>query len=85
MVVEDSQSAHSQAGPSQVKINIDCIVPYPDHPEHVVGINVNVVVVDLFRHISRSNRTGVQVQSDKGKRTMVPLTVGTNELALTEA
>ena len=85
MVVEDSQSAHSQAGPSQVKINIDCIVPYPNHPEYVVGINVNVVVVDLFRHISRSNRTGVQVQSDKGKRTMVPLTVGTNELALTEA
>jgi hypothetical protein len=46
---------------------------------------VYVVVVDLLREIGRSNRTGVQIKSNKGQRALMRLAVRTNKLALTKA
>ena len=46
---------------------------------------MHVVVVDLLRKIGRSDRTDVEVESDKDERTFVLVTVGTDELTLTEA
>jgi hypothetical protein len=55
VVVEGIQVAHEQAGMRAVEINLDGIVPYRNHPEHVVSINVHVVVVDLFSELGGSN------------------------------
>ena len=48
---------------------------------------MHVVVVDLMNEIEtdRSDRIGVQVQSNKGERAFVLATVHSDEVALTEA
>jgi hypothetical protein len=45
---------------------------------------VHVVVVDLLGEFARSDRTGVQVKSDKGEREPIVAAVGADVLALTE-
>src|SRR5260370_29444115 len=75
----------SQASPRFVEVNLDGIVRHWDHPEHVVGVDVNVVVVDLFGDVGRSGRTGVEVKSNKGESALMMATVGADELTLTEA
>jgi hypothetical protein len=47
VVVKDIQATHEQAGPRSVEVNLDGIVSHWDHPEHVVSIDMYVVVVDL--------------------------------------
>jgi hypothetical protein len=85
MIVEYLQTAHSQAGLRFPKVNIDCAVGEPNRPEDVIHINVNVVVVNLCRKICRSDRTGVDVQSDKAECALVPMPIRADELALAEA
>jgi hypothetical protein len=48
-----------------VKVNIDCSFRDANHPEHIVRVDVHVVVVDLLRNAGLSDRTGVEVKSDK--------------------
>src|SRR3989442_14261621 len=48
-----------------VEVNLDGLVLHRDHPEHVVPVNVRVVVVNLLSEVGRSNRTGEQVKSNK--------------------
>ena len=45
---------------------------------------MHVVVVDLFNKFGRSNRTGVEVESNKGERASMLPAVGTDEFALAE-
>ena len=67
-----------------VEVNLDGLVLHRDHPEHVVPVNVRVVVVNLLSEVGRSNRTGVQVKSNKGERAFMQAAVRTDEFALTE-
>jgi hypothetical protein len=85
MIIEDLQVIHVQACPPFVEVNFDRIVSHPDHPENVVRIDVHVVVVDLLGEIGLSDRTGINVQSNKGERTLMFVTVRSDEPALTEA
>lgn len=57
---------------------------HPDHPKHVVPVNVHVVVVNLVSELGRSGRTGVQVKSNEGERASMLSVVRTDEFALTE-
>ena len=82
VVIVDLQPAHTQARLPVIEINIHGVVRDPNHPEHIVPVDVDVVVVDLRR---RSDRTRVQVQSDKGERALVLMPIRTDELALAEA
>lgn len=84
MVIEHIQAAHDQVGARAVEVNLDGIVPNRDHPEYVVSINVDVVVVNLLGEVGRSNRTGVEVKSNKSERASMLSAVHTNELALAE-
>src|SRR5580765_7404502 len=61
------------------------MVRHWDHPEHVIGVDVHVVVVDLLRDVGRSGRTGVEVKSNKGESALMMATVGADKLTLTEA
>src|SRR5689334_17208731 len=63
VVVEGVEVAHQQASSRAVKINLNGAVPNGDHPENVIPIHVNVVVMNLLSEYSRSDRTGVEVKS----------------------
>ena len=84
MIVEGWQTAHAQARPRFVEFDIHGFVRHPNHPEHVVRVDVHIVVVDLVREVGRSDRTGVDVKSNKGKRTLMVSAVRADELALAE-
>lgn len=85
MVVEDVHAARPKARPLAVEVNFDRIMPYRDHPEYVVPVHMHVVVVDLLIDAGRSNRTGVQIESNKGECPSMLLPVGAYEPALAEA
>jgi hypothetical protein len=85
VVIEDLQPIHLQACPSFVEVHLNGVVRHWHHPEHVVRVDVYVVVVDLFGEDCRSNRTGIQVKSNEGECAHMGLAIHTNELALTEA
>ena len=82
--IEDVHAEHAKAGPLAVKVHLDRIVPHWDHPEYIVPVNVDVVIMDLFIDAGRSNRTGVKVQSNKGECASMLLAVGSNKLPLAE-
>jgi hypothetical protein len=87
MVVENIHATHAKASARVVKVHLHGIVPHRDHPEYVAPVNMHVVVVDLVikaKGAGRSNRTGVKVKSNKGKRASMLLAVRTDELALAE-
>jgi hypothetical protein len=85
MIIEDLQPTHSKACSRFVEIYFDGVLRDWDHPEHVVRVDVQVEIVDLFREVGRSGRTGVQVKSNKGERALMAAAVRTDELALGEA
>src|ERR1700757_713881 len=85
MIVEKVQFAHMQAGPPVTEVDLDGFVLHRNHPEYVVPVDVYVVVVDLCREARRSNRTGVQVKSNKGERASMLATVGADKSALAES
>src|ERR1700730_6231445 len=80
MVIEDSQIADAEASASFVKVHLDCVIVHTDHPEYVVRVDMHVEVVNLFRDVGRSSRTGVEVESNKGKRSVMTSPVRTDEL-----
>src|SRR5215831_18511242 len=67
-----------------IKVNLHGVISCGNHPEDVVAINVYVVVVDLRWECSRSNRTGVEIESNKDLRAMVNTAVCTDEFAFTK-
>src|ERR1700730_5905304 len=85
MVVVDVKVAHDQTRPSLVEVNLDSVVLHLHHPEYVVRVDVHVEFVNLLGKVCRSNRTGVQVESNKGERTPMGASVRTDELALAKA
>ena len=85
VIIEDVQPTHLQARSCSVEVHLDGVLPYRDHPEYVVRVDVYVVVVDLLGKVSRSNRTGIQVKSNEGERAHMAAAVRADELALTEA
>jgi len=85
MIVEHRQPTHYEAGLPIVEIEADGILVNPDHPKHVIPINMHIIVMDLLRNAGRSDRTGIKVQSDKGECSMMELAIGANEFALAES
>ena len=85
MVIVDVKVAHDQACPPLVEVNLDSVVLHLHHPEYVVRVDVHVEVVNLLGKVCRSNRTGIQVESNEGERTPMGATVRTDELALAKA
>jgi hypothetical protein len=84
MVVENIQAADEEARPRIIEVNFDRTVFHRDHPKYVFTVDVHVVVVNLVSGLGRSHRTGVEIKSNKGKRTSVLVAVRTDESALTE-
>src|SRR5215831_16021177 len=64
-----------------IKVNLHGVVSCGDHPEDVVAIDVYVVIVDLGWERGRSNRTGVQIESNKDLRALMHAAVCTDECA----
>lgn len=88
MIVKHHHVAHAQPGLRAVEINFNSVATNWNHPEHIVTVDVYVVVVDLEWDTEwslRSNRNGVHVKSNESKGTVMLAPVGSNELALTEA
>ena len=84
VVVEDVQVAHAQPGPRVVEVNLDRVVPHRNHPEHIVPVNVHVIVVDLLGELGRSNWTGEQVQSNMDERAFMLAAVRSDKFAMVE-
>ncbi len=84
MIVEDAQVGHAQSSVRSIKVDLDGTVLHRNHPEDVVAVNMRVVVVNLLNETGRSNRTGVQIKSNKGERGMMLLSVRTDKSSLTE-
>ncbi len=84
VVVEEVEIRHAEACLCAVEVNLHGVVPYGNHPKYVVPVDVDVVVVDLFSELSRSNRTGEEVKSNKGERAFMLMAVGGDEFSLTE-
>ena len=84
MIIEGVQVTDAKSGPRTVEVHFNGVVLHRDHPEHVVTVNVHVVIVDLLNEAGRSNRTGVYIESNKGERGLMKAPIGTNELALAE-
>ena len=84
MVIKNFEVADTQARLAIIEIYIDCAVRYPNHPENVVRVDVHVEVVNLLGKVGRSDRTGVQVKSDKSESALVVPSIGADELALAE-
>jgi hypothetical protein len=85
VIIEDSKPVHSQACTRLIELYFDGVVRNRDHPEDVVRVDVYIVIVDLFGEISRSGRTGIQVESNEGESALMRTAVRADELALTEA
>jgi hypothetical protein len=85
VIVKNVQVPRPQSGLALVEIDMDRIMVQFDHPEHVVRIDVHVVVVNLFGEASRSGRTGVEIKSNESEGALLQVTVGTDELALTKS
>ena len=85
MVIEDIELTYVQARSRVVEIDLDRVRIDANHPEHVVHIDVHIVIVDLVRKTGRSSRIGVDVQSNKGERAVVMAAVRANELAFAES
>jgi hypothetical protein len=85
MVVKQLQPAHAKASPGVVEIHLNGIMPHWNHPEYIVRIDVYVEIMDLLREIGRSDRTGVEVQSNKSERALVAATVRPDEFPLAES
>jgi len=81
VIVEDAHVRDVEFSVRIVKMDPDRAVPDWNHPEDVVAVDVHVVVVDLC---GQSNRTGVQIKSNKDERATMRLAVGSDECALTE-
>ena len=86
MVIVDVQPVHDQTSLSVGEVNLDGTVVHLDHPEHVVRVDMHVEVMNLrAQRKTRYHRNGgVQVKSNKDPRTLMDLTVGTDERALGE-
>jgi len=84
MVVENIQAADEEARPSIIEVDFDGAVFHRDHPEYIVTIDVHIIVVNLINEFGRSYRTGIEVKSNKSKRTSVLVAVRTDESALAE-
>lgn len=85
MVIEDVQPAHAQPGTPRVEVDLEGSRVHLNQPEHVVRVHVHVVIVNLFGEVSRSDRTGVQVESNKDERAHTLAAVDADVLALNEA
>jgi hypothetical protein len=85
MIVEQFQSSHTEARSCAVEVNVHGIVRDWDRPEHVIRVDVRVVIMNLLGEVGRSDWTGEQVKSNKAERALVTATVGSNERALVEA
>lgn len=88
MIVEGVHITHFQSGFRFVEVDHDRIVVRGDHPEHIVAIDVYVVVMDLVKGgegACRSNRTGVEIKSNKDLRASMHAAVCTDEFALAKA
>ena len=85
MVVEDVELPYVQTGLRVVEINLNRVRIDADHPEHVIRVDVHVVIVDLLGEIGRSSRTGEDIESNKSKRALVLAAVCANELAFAES
>lgn len=81
VIVEDAHVRDVEFSVRIVKMDPDRAMPDWNHPEDVVAVDVHVVVVDLC---GQSNRTGVQIKSNKDERATMLLAVGSDECALTE-
>jgi hypothetical protein len=81
VIVEDTHVRNVEFSVRIVKMDPDRAVPDWNHPEDVVAVDMHVVVVDLC---GQSNRTGVQIKSNKDERATMRLAVGSDECALTE-
>ena len=84
VIVEDAHVRDVEFSVRIVKMDPDRAVPNWTHPEDVVAIDVYVVVVDLRWERSRSNRTGVQIESNKDLRALMHAAVRTDEFTLTK-
>ena len=81
VIVEDAHVRNAQTSARSVEFHLYGAVLHWNHPEDVVAVDVHVVVVDLC---GQSNRTGVEVKSNKDERATMRLAVGSDECALTE-
>jgi len=81
VVIKDIEPFHLQRSLCLVEVNFNGGVWHADHPEHIVGVNVHVEVVNL---IHQSDRTGVHVKSNEGEGTLVLPAVNADKSALTE-
>ena len=60
MVVEDFQTAETEASAPAIEVHLHSVVIDRNHPEHVVAVNVHVVIMNLRRDgENRSNWSGV--------------------------
>ena len=75
MVVKDCQSPHAQSRNGILEINGYRTLRYGNSPEHIICVYVGIVIVNLLSEVSRSNWTGVNVQSNKRERALVVLAV----------
>lgn len=84
MIVEGFYAVLGEPSLAVVEADDHRIVRDSNHPEHVVSIDVQVVIMNLVCEIGRSGRTGVEVQSDKGERPRNRATANGDEIAFTE-
>ena len=82
MVIKNLQTAHAQAGLSVIEIYLDRAVRDSNHPKHIVRVDVHVVVVNLLGKNGRSDRTGIQIKSNKSESSVMVTSIGADELAL---
>ena len=85
MVIEYLQASHAKTGFGIFEIDVHRVVRHRDHPEHVVHVDMHVEVVDLFGEVGRSDWTGIQVESNKGKGAFMKAAVRADELTLAKA
>ena len=85
MVVKECQPPHAQSRNRVLEIHGYRTLRYGNSPEHIICVYVRIVIVNLLSQVSRSNWTGVNVQSNKRERALVPSAVRPNEVTLVKA
>jgi hypothetical protein len=68
-----------------VEVHLENLIPYRNHPKYVVRIDMHIVVVNLLRDAGRSDRTGIQIQSNKDESPLVAIAVRPDVFSLTES
>jgi len=85
MVIEEIEPADTETRAGAVEVHLHGLAWDRHGPEHVIRVDMRVVIVNLLREVGRSDWTGVQVKSNERERASAVATIVPDEHSLVKS